>query len=387
MITRRSLMAGGLALGLASKIEAVRVASPNSFSGKIRVAAMEAITARGCPGVQVSVWRQGRAIVSDAFGFSNLETLSPASPASIFRIGSLTKQFTAALILKLADTAKLRVSDPVQEYLPSMKRLPSLTLLELMNHTAGLHSDDERSSGPAGSTANSQIQLADEIAAQAHPLDFSPGTAWLYSNANYVVLGAVIEKITRKSLRETLSNSLIAPLQLSRTAMDQESEVVKDRAAGYTPIDGEGAQSFANAEFIEIAEAGGAGAMRSTGTDLCAWHAALLSGRVLSAESLALMVAPGRLRDGRVSGANRFSAQDAGYGDVQYACGLLVQSGGRNGTVITHNGFINGFSAVLESYVDRKITFAVLCNSDVNPRLPFRSIRRVVNEELLSGMG
>ena len=380
-ITRRAmLVAGGGAVAGASASGA-QSGSSDPLGRVIELDATRAIAADGCPGVQVAVSTHGH-LLSQGFGLANLETSSSVSARTVFRIGSLTKQFTAAAVIKLASEGKLGVADALSDHLPAFKRVPRLTLLELMNHTAGLHDDSENVSCSAVAGAQkSQLQLAEEIAAQPKPLDFLPGSAWLYSNANYIALGAVIEQVTGQPLRDALSRLIFLPLALANTAIDQPQDVVKGRASGYTPAEA-GSQRFANADYIEISEAGGAGAMRSTATDLTAWHNALLAGRLFDYQHVAFMMAPGRLRDGRLSGANRFSPKDSNYGDVQYACGLLVSSGS-NGRVISHNGFINGFSSVLESYVDRGVTFAVLCNADVNPGLPFRTVRRAVGERLL----
>jgi CubicO group peptidase (beta-lactamase class C family) len=373
------VIVGGATAVSTSALAKPVAAIPSGFDSPVEAAAMNALKDGACPGVQVSVWQDGKSVLSRSFGRANIETATPVSANSIFRIGSLTKQFTAAAIIKLAADGRLRIEDPVARFLPAMARLPEMSLLELMNHTAGLHDDGQEESRSRGTA--SQEQLAVAIASQAKPLDFAPGTAWLYSNANYIVLGAVIEKVTGVPLAEALAALIFRPLGLRKSAVDKNADVVPNRASGYTPVDG-GKGKFVNADYIDISDAGGAGAMRSAASDLCMWHTALLSGKLFAQPFVKLMTTPGRLRDGRVSGANRFSPEDANYGGVQYACGLLVQSSGPNGRVISHNGFINGFSAVLESYVDRRLTFAVLCNADVGPRLPFRAIRRALNEQL-----
>ena len=118
--------------------------------------------------------------------------------------------------------------------------------------------------------------------------------------------------------------------------------------------------------------------MRGTAPALCAWHDRLLGGAVLGKQALEQMLAPGRLRDGRLSGAHRHAPEDANYGDVQYGGGLLLSPAGANPRTVSHNGFINGFAAVLETDLDRRISFAVLCNADVGPSLPFRAVRKAV---------
>jgi CubicO group peptidase (beta-lactamase class C family) len=178
-----------------------------------------------------------------------------------------------------------------------------------------------------------------------------------------------------------MGDVVLRPLGLSATAVDRAEEVVIGRASGYAPHKPDG--SFENARCIEIAEAGGAGAMRSTGLDLCRWHALLLSNRLFARKYLDLMLAPGRLRDGRLSGANRFSSSDASYGDVQYACGLFISAPSDPHPSILHYGAIDGFAAVLQTYLKAGVTFAVLCNGDIGPAMPFRAIRKVVEQNFL----
>jgi CubicO group peptidase (beta-lactamase class C family) len=341
-------------------------------------AAAKALANRASAGIQLSIWREGQSCLSKAYGIANLETMSPVSSASVFRVGSLTKQFTAAAIVKLAALGRLKLDDAATVYLPAFKKSQRFTLLELMHHTAGLHSDESETAPPSLAGANPrQMPLIEAIAAQETLFDFAPGTAWRYSNANYIALGAIVEVIHGKPLAEALAELLFRPLNLRRTAVDQVEEVLPGRVSGYSSGDA-GGETFINAPFLNIVEAGGAGAVRSTTDDLCQWHTALLSNRLFPAQWLDRMLLPGRLRDGRLSGANRFLAEDAHYGDVQYAGGLLVSPPDRV-TRITHYGYINGFSAVLETDRERHTTFAVCCNGDPGPALPFRDIRRLVN--------
>ena len=342
------------------------------------------LNAHACPGVSVAVSRAGAVAFSHGYGLANIETRSPVSDRTIFRIGSLTKQFTAAAIIKLAAMGRLDPKAPAATYLPAFRASKPFTLLELMNHTAGLHSDDEGGTlSLAPMTPKTQIQLADEIASQKQQFDFDPGQAWLYSNANYIVLGAVIESVTRTPLAKALYDLIFSPLHLSSAAMDRSSEVVLDRASGYSPTDIP-AVPFENAAYIEVSEAGGAGAMRANAADLCQWHDALLGGKLFDRAHVDMMLTPGRLRDGRPSSANRFSAEDAHYGDVEYACGLLISGPSDPNPSILHYGGINGFAAVLQTYRRERVTFAVLCNGDNGPGLPFRGIRKAVISQFLA---
>lgn len=383
-MSRRSLLvgaAGALALhwmpGVAAADYRVRRATVKA----IDAAVAESMAAGASPGVAVQIAVRGRTLFSKAYGLANLETRTPLATHGVFRVGSLTKQFAAALVLILAERKDIDLDAPVSKWLPFFASHAAFTTRELLHHTAGLHADE---SGPPclpdAIEKKSQIDLARAISAQQTLFDFAPGSAWLYSNPNYIVLGALVEQVTGLSLADAAQRFIFGPLQLSATAFDDTRDVVANRVSGYSPVAGAAGQ-FVQAAHIEIAQAGASGAMRSSVGDLCRWHASLFGERLLSRRWLDVMFAPGRLRDGRVSGANRFSPQDAGYGEVQYAMGLLVSPPGEQRSLL-HYGYIEGFSSCLEAFPDAGVTLAVLCNGDVGPSLPFRAIRRAVRDGL-----
>lgn len=379
-LTRRSMLgaaAASLASGALSAPTRLAGASAQSrLRAAISDAARTAITDLGAPGISVAIARHGQLLLEQGFGLANLETKSPMIPRGIFRIGSLTKQFTAAAALRLKERGRLRLDDPVSKYLPAFVAHPPIAVAELINHTAGLHSDEEETSSLVATRGPlTQVALANAIAAQKTVFDFPPGTAWLYSNANYIALGAIVEAVSGMPLAKALFELVLKPIVPTTLALDRSDVALRDRASGYSLGDD---GRFARAGFIEISDAGGAGAMRGNAADLVRWHQALIAGKIVSPASFAFLTTAGRLRDGRVSGANRISPDDANYGDVQYGGGLLLSPIGSKPRTISHNGFINGFSAVLETNLERGLSFAVLANADVGPKLPFRAIRKAV---------
>lgn len=381
MLSRRGVITSGTAMAMMPTM-----AHANAVGGdpSITQAAMAAIQARACPGVSVAITQRAAVLSSQGYGFSNIETRSAVSEHSIFRIGSLTKQFTAAAILKLDQIGRLDVHAPAYTYLPSLKPLKPFTLLELLNQTAGLHSDEGNEPNcKAATPAKTQVELAGEVARQVKPLDFDPGTAWFYSNANYIVLGAIIESVTRIPYSRAMSELVFAPLGLRTLAVDKPSDVVVDRASGYSAAE-DGPSPFDNAAYLDVSQAGGAGAMRGSAIDLCRWHDSLLGNKLLDPQHLALMVSPGRLRNGHPSSTNRFSPEDAHYGDVEYACGLLISGPSDPNPSILHYGGINGFAAVLQTYTKSRTTFAVLCSGDTGPALPFRAVRKAIIARYMS---
>lgn len=340
---------------------------------------MDAITNGASPSVQISIFKQGQPIYKKAIGLSNLENKIALTQNDVFRAGSLTKQFTAAAILLLAQKKKLDLSDNASKYLPEFSKLAPFSISELLWHTAGIHSDETDTS--ILGKPRSHIVLAKEIATQKQVFDFPSGTSWLYSNANYIILGAIIEKIMGISYDKAINILIIKPLKLNNTYVENGHSKNKNLVTGYTPLESE-TPKFEKAQAIEYAEAGAAGALISNTDDLCKWHQALLFGNLLNKESRNKMINAGLLRDGRISGANRFSEQDANYGDVQYGMGLLIDKNSNPEELIFHYGFISGFSSYLASFVKSKITIAILCNADNNPAMPFRAVRKAISKSL-----
>lgn len=385
-ITRRAALIGAGATAASFVVSPALAAElgAESLTEGVENAVLESIAAGGAPGVQIGIAQRETMLVERGFGMANLETGTLMTGESILRIGSLTKQFTAAGAFKLSGRGLLDLDAPVSEVLPAFAEKPAFSARELIHHTAGLHDGDVAKPADPYAAPPTQVDLAGAIAAQEQLFDFNPGTAWLYSNANYIVLGALIEQVTGQSLPEAMRTLLFEPLGLSHTAFDSSGDIVSGRASAYVPIDApEG--GYRNGPLVEVAETGGAGAMRSTVGDLCRWHHALMSGEVLDRRGLDAMLAPGRLRDGRLSGDNRFSPDDANYGDTQYAGGLLVTGPSEPRRSILHYGYIYGFSALLQTWIDDGLTLAVLCNCDPGPALPFRGVRRAVVARYLDG--
>jgi CubicO group peptidase (beta-lactamase class C family) len=191
---------------------------------------------------------------------------------------------------------------------------------------------------------------------------FEPGTNYRYSNTGYVLLGIVIEKLSGRSYRDFMRERLFTPLGLSRTAVDDVAEVVPNRAAGYTD-DPKAASGFDNASFTSMTYPGGAGALRSTCEDLCAWHAALLGGKALQPAMLQAMLTPVTLNDGSLpQQANRKAA-------VRYGFGIGVNPvDGR--AAVSHGGSIQGFGSFLETLQTEQVTMAMIINTDGGAKAP-----------------
>jgi D-alanyl-D-alanine carboxypeptidase len=324
--------------------------------------AAERIDGRQAPGLAVGVARGGEVLFIGGYGEADLEGAAPVTGETVFRIGSVTKQFTAAALLLLEEEGRLSLDDPLSAFFPDFPRADEVTVRQLLNHTSGIRNytalDDF---GPRASAIDHDGEAMVAYIAAADPLyDFEPGAGWRYSNSGYMLLGLLVEQVTGEPLGEHLRERLFDPLGMDDTRMDDGREIVPGRARGYD-ADEAAPTGFVNTAHISPSVAAGAGAMRSTPADLLVWTDALLGGRVLSAESLDAMLAPGTLSDGRPASSVR--TEPEGGGPVS-DYGLGIMTGERDGRrTIGHGGSINGFNASLIHYPDEQVTITLLVNT------------------------
>src|SRR5215831_15525097 len=284
----------------------------------------------------VLVARDGKTLLDKGYGFANLEWQVPNTPTTKFRIGSITKQFTAASILLLEERGKLKTDDPVKKYMPDAPvAWDKITIFHLLTHTSGI---PNFTGFPDYATRQLQAitpqQLVDWF--RDKPLEFEPGTKWNYSNSGYVLLGYLIEKISGQSYADFVQQNIFTPLGMKDSGYDSNSAVIERRAAGYSP----GKNGPENAGFVNMTVPLSAGALYSTTEDLLRWEQGLFGGKLLSPASLAKMTTPFK---------------------ENYAFGLGVSTEGGH-KVIAHNGGIQGFNTALAYYPDDKLVVAVLGN-------------------------
>jgi len=368
-VLRWFLAAGFAAFAFAGSLHAKPMPFTDKVGAKIDAAAKSEVASGRVAGAAVAVLRNGKLVFAKGYGRANLELGSHVNTKTVFRIGSLTKQFTAAGVLLLAEQGKLKVDDRLSLYLPNFPRANEVTLRDLLDHTSGIHNFTEGPVVDKISTSGATVQeLVEDIAGQTPLYDFEPGTGWWYSNSNYALLGAVIEKVTGKSWGAFMKAEIFDKLGMADTVADDARDVVAGRASGYTLIDGVSGK-FRNADFTAMSVPYAAGALRSTVEDLARWNGALFGGRLLKPESLKEMLAPGRLRNGAETqtaiawpGGKAFPPP-AGYLPGPYAFGLDHHS--ENGRrIIGHDGSIAGFDAVMQTYVDKGVTIIVLTNTN-----------------------
>jgi CubicO group peptidase (beta-lactamase class C family) len=286
----------------------------------------------------VLVARGDAVLLSKGYGSANLDWNIPNSPDTKFRLGSVTKQFTAASILLLEERGKLKTSDLVKKYMPDAPAAwDKITIFNLLTHTSGIPNftgfPDYSSQEPFDTTPEKLVaRFRDK------PLDFEPGEKFSYSNSGYVLLGYLAEKVSGESYAKFLQKNIFGPLAMKDSGYDSNSAIIPRRAAGYSPEPGK--DGPVNAGFINMTVPFSAGALYSTTEDLLRWEQGLFGGKVLSAASLAKMTTP--FKD-------------------DYAFGLMVgtQDGHKR---IEHNGGIEGFNTALAYYPDDKLTVVVLSN-------------------------
>lgn len=357
-----------VAISLSSPASPAARSITPTVEAKIDAAAKEDVDSGRVAGAAVAVLHGRQLVFVKGYGRANLELGAPVTPKTVFRIGSLTKQFTAAGVLLLAEQGKLKIDDKLSLYLPDFPRANEVTLRDLLNHTSGIHNFTEGPVIDKISTGGATVkELVADIAGQSPLYDFEPGQGWWYSNSNYALLGAVIEKVSGETWAAFMKTAIFDRLGMADTAADNARDVVPGRASGYSLIDGAPGK-YRNADFTDMSVPYAAGALRSTAVDLARWNAALFGGDLLKPGSLREMLAPGLLRSGAENqtaiawpGGKAF-APPAGYVPGPYAFGLEHHS--ENGRrIIGHDGSIAGFDALMQTYPDEGLTIIILTNT------------------------
>jgi CubicO group peptidase (beta-lactamase class C family) len=319
-------------------------AKPATTAEAIDAMVAKAIPAEG-PGAAVIAVKDGKTVFRKAYGMANLELGVPISPESVFRLGSITKQFTAVAVLALAEEGKLSLSDPITRFLPDYPTHGHVITVEhLLNHTSGIRS---YTGIPGYMNARIQADLttAELVAVfSKEPMDFAPGEQWRYNNSGYVLLGAIIEKVSGMKYGDFVAERIFRPLGMMSTAYGSDERILPKRASGYTR-DGE---TVGNARYLSMTQPHAAGGLVSTIDDLAVWDASLYSERLLKNGSLEKAWTPAVTRDGKPTR----------YG---YGWGISTLRGSR---AIEHGGGIFGFSTYGIRLPREKVYVAVLANSD-----------------------
>lgn len=335
------------------------------------------------PGLSLSVMHDGELFYSKGFGMANLETGTATTPQTGFRIASITKQFTAAAILLLAEDGKLALGDPLSKFLPDFPRAGDITLRQMLSHTAGLSDYINGQDHNLLVTAQRTDYTADEIVRiiqNRTPLyRAQPGATWLYSNSGFALLGIVVERLSGLAFADFCAQRLFAPAEMAATAIDRTCTTANG-CSGYRP-DYRAPHGFDTNVPVSPSFIGGAGAIRSTTEDLVRWHKALLAGKVLKTDSLNAMLTPVMLKNGSPAMERR------GAEPLEYGLGMGLGTI-NNQRLMSHGGRVNGFTGHLRSFPDQKLTVAILYNCDGSGAANFMPMQKKLrNEASRLGLG
>ncbi|SKC66697.1 serine hydrolase [Ohtaekwangia koreensis] len=296
------------------------------------------------PGIAILVAKNGEIVYKKGFGYANLKSKTLVSPETKFRIGSITKQFTASAILKLQEDGKLKVTDKLSKYIPDFPRGSEVTLHHLLTHTSGIHSytgkDDflTRVLKPV-----SPEELINYF--KNDPYDFNPGEQYRYNNSGYFLLGYIIEKVSGKNYAQYLKETFFMPLHMYNTGVYATWISLDKEALGYTREN----DSYLLALNWNMNWAGGAGALYSTVEDLYKWNEAVFHGKVLDEKSINAAFTSVVLNDGKTPSSGEYGY---GWGMNTYR-GLLS---------IGHSGGLHGFTSQLVRFPKENVTVVLLSN-------------------------
>jgi D-alanyl-D-alanine carboxypeptidase len=295
------------------------------------------------PGAAIIAAVDGQPVVRKGYGLANLELSVPIAPDTVFRLASITKQFTSVAILMLMEQGQLALEDPITRFWPAYPTHEhTITIEHLLTHTSGICSYTDMPGWPPLWRKDFSVQeLIDYFKDQ--PMSFAPGTRWAYNNSGYVLLGAIIEQLSGLSYEQFVRQRIFAPLGMRQSYYDHSNRIIPKRAAGYH----KGEEGYTNAEYLSMTQPYAAGALASTVDDLIIWDRALADGTLLRPATLEQAWMPYRLADGILT--------DYGYG------WRIGEWQGR--PTMEHSGGIHGFSTYALRMPAEALFVAVLSNN------------------------
>ncbi len=300
----------------------------------------------GETGAAALVSKKGQIIYKKAFGMANLELNVPMQPDNVFRIGSISKQFTAVAILQLMEQGKLGLQDDITKFIPDYPTHGhKITIEHLLTHTSGIQS---YTGMKEFGTISRLDKKPEELIAffKNQPMEFAPGTKWNYNNSGYFLLGYIIEKVSGKTYPEYVEENIFKPLGMTHSYYGSDSKIIKNRAAAY----GKAAGEFVNAEPLSMTLPYAAGSLQSTVEDLYKWNQAIHAYKLVKKENLDKAFTPYVLANGKKT--------DYGYG---WSLGNIQDS-----PTIEHGGGIPGFLTMGIYLPNEDVFVAVFSNCDCN---------------------
>lgn len=291
---------------------------------------------------------KGEKIISQGFGMANYELDVPNTAKTKFRIGSVTKQFTAVAIMQLYEKGLLSLDDTLDKYIPYYPKGDKVTIHHLLTHTSGIfnHTSIEGFMEKIMRTKHSVEELIEEF--KNLPYDFEPGTKHSYSNSGFILLGYIIEKVSKKSYAQYLQENIFNKLSMNDSGYDDNIKLIKNRASGYFS-EGEDNKVLSNYEFIDMSVPYAAGGLYSTVEDLYTWNKGLVNGKVISKDSLNKMI------------SKYANAREEGY----YGYGIFiddVELGAKVRKIVYHGGGIPGFFSANNTFPNEDVQIIMMTN-------------------------
>jgi len=299
------------------------------------------------PGLSLLVARDGKIVLAKGYGLANVELQVPVKPETVFQSGSVGKQFTATAVMMLVEDGKIKLDDPITNYLKDAPATwKQVTIRELLSHTAGFGDYPEKFDFRKDYTEADELKIVEGI-----PLAFTPGTKWSYSNLGYLTLGVLIHQVTGEFYGDFLQQRIFGPLGMTTTRIISEADIIPNRAAGYRLVKGQ----LKNQEWVSpTVNTTADGSLYFSILDLAKWDAALYTEKLLKRSSFEQMWTVAKLTNGQPNS-----------GQYGFGWSIEVKDGHR---VLDHGGAWQGFETHISRYVDDKLTVVVLTNlADANP--------------------
>ncbi len=286
----------------------------------------------------------GKVIYSKGVGYADIENKVENRPDTKFRLASVTKQFTATLIMQLVEKGKISLDGKLSDYLPYYRKDvgEKITIHQILNHTSGLTNYTDNTGFMQNEVKNKVVPRDFILKYCSGDLVFEPGTKWAYSNSGYFILGAVIEEVTGKTYEQVLHENILDPLGMSNSGYEHSDKAYENKASGYS-------NSFTGvqpARYIDMSVPYSAGSMYSTVEDMYKWDQALYTEKLLTKESLDKMFTPGL---------------------NNYGCGWGIADAPleeKKVKVIAHSGGIFGFNTLIVRFPEDKHLIVILNNFD-----------------------
>lgn len=289
-------------------------------------------------GCATLIAKNGKVIYEKAFGMADIELNLPAGTDHIFRIGSITKQFTAVAILQLYEQGKIDLNDEIQQYVQDFPVYPKkITIRHLLTHTSGIKNLTDMDSLVIKQTPYSAQELIGLF--KDKPLDFEPGEKYSYSNSGYILLGCIIEKVSGKTYADYIKTNIFNQLGMADAYYDSSARIIKNRVKGY---DLDSAYQLVNAAWLNTTFPYSAGGLIMTVRDYFKWHTGLLTQQLIKKETLQKAWTPFQLNDSTFT--------KYGYG---WTLGEVLGS-----KTLEHGGHINGFNCKV-TYLPQEDILAV----------------------------